>query len=128
MVMLEIPEDMDVKFVRIIALLSGIIYNFWWFYFLAYWFYVIFYYEMEAASLFLAMILSYNLVVTSFAVPINFVIAAKELSLEWIQLNKVSTEEDLSLGVHNFVDLFMDVVDVFRFGCYVKPALCWKYE
>ena len=72
------------KFIRIEALLSSLTYNFWWTYFLCYLFYVIFFYERDASSLFLAMLVGYNLVVTSFVVPINWAIQAKELSLEWI--------------------------------------------
>ena len=121
------------KFIRICDLFSAFVYNAAWLYGFGVFMDVLYNssdYGSNLESLTLAMFLGYNLVVTGFVVPINVVIAIKELSMEWIQFNNpLLVDEDISLGMHNLWDMFRDVIDLFNPWCWFNPyAVCFFYE
>lgn len=103
------------KFFRVLSLLTGYGYTFLWITFFLRLLDIVGNWEGDyvglevgPADMFSAMVLSYNLILTAPILPINFVIALKELSMEWFQfMNKTFgyRSSDVALGFYNLIDL-----------------------
>ena len=135
LIMFEVgPVLRWLKFIRICNLVTSFWYNAAWLYALAVFLDVLYdraHYGANLESVFLALVLGYNLVVTGYVVPMNIVIAIKELTLEWIQFNNpfMDPRKDISLGIHNVIDMFMDVFELFNPFCwFTRGTACFVWE
>ena len=73
--------------------------------------------HIEMTTLILAMTISYNLILNVGILPVNFVIAIKELTMELFQFKDKlagTGADDYSLALNNIIDFWVNIFDLFN--------------